>query len=90
MASLRDTRGLILNTLPAQVRPTDLLLLLGPPEAEPVPACASAPLRTALASWPPARDCLTSGSVPSVFHTLMKTQSGMHSMDESAMSQPIP
>lgn len=43
-----------------------------------------APLATCLSS------CLTSGSVPSVFHTLMKVQSGMQSMEDRAMSQPMP
>lgn len=33
---------------------------------------------------------LTSGSVPSVFHTLMQTQTGMQSMEDRAMSQPMP
>lgn len=33
---------------------------------------------------------LTSGSEPSVFHTLMKIQNGMHSMEDRAMSQPMP
>ena len=41
-------------------------------------------------SLTPPPGLLTSGSVPSVFHTLMQTQTGMQSMEDRAMSQPMP
>lgn len=56
--------------------------------AQPAPPCVTPPAAPASLTPPPGP--LTSGSVPSVFHTLMQTQTGMQSMEDRAMSQPMP
>lgn len=59
-----------------------------PSTASPAPVSHRPPPSLPLS--PSSLEPLTSGSVPSVFHTLMQTQTRMQSMEDRAMSQPMP
>lgn len=60
--------------------------------SQPCPVSHSPPPRPTSQppSLTPPPGLLTSGSVPSAFHTLMQTQTGMQSMEDRAISQPMP